>query len=156
MSVPEHPSGALRTGSVADELARGQVNLEVVVVSPARTVFHGEAHWVTAPGTDGQLGIWPQHAPIVVALASGPLRIGLHGGEVTRFAVRGGFLEVAENRVTILVDTAVAPADVDEEEAKRDLTETLLELNHPKSDKEFAELLDRRAWSQTRLTMAKR
>jgi F-type H+-transporting ATPase subunit epsilon len=157
MSVPEHPTGALRTGNVADELARGQINLDVHVVSPVGPIFEGDAHWVTATGVDGQLGIWPRHAAIVVALGSGPLRIGLRGGQVVRFAARGGFLEVAENRVTILVDQAVAEADAAAHvvAAQRDLEETLSELTHPKTDQEFAELLDRRAWSQARLKLAK-
>src|SRR5205807_319670 len=151
--MPEHPKGALRTGNVADELARGPVHLDVVVVSPARPIFEGPAHWVTVPGVDGQLGIWPRHAAIVAALGSGLLRIGLEGGKVTRFAVRGGFLKVGGSKVTILVDSALAEAgaDANEAEAKRELDETLAALRHPKTDEEFAELLDRRAWCESRL-----
>ena len=180
MSLPEHPKGALRTGNIADDLAGGQGNLEVVVVSPARPIFEGDAHWVTVPtwnrvgGGDGrirrlyggappperlavgQLGIWPRHAPIVAALGSGLLRIGQGGGKVSRFAVRGGFLKVGDDKVTILVDSAVAEADADAAEAQRDLDETLEALRHPRSDEEFAELLDRRAWSESRLKLAGR
>ncbi|MDQ3947364.1 MAG: ATP synthase F1 subunit epsilon [Actinomycetota bacterium] len=152
-------------------------NLDVVVVSPARPIFEGVADWVTAPAWNrvgrsggqgrwrygaaeperlavGQLGIWPRHAPIVAALGSGVLRIGQEGGKVDRFAVRGGFLKVGDNKVTILVDSAVAEADATKAEAQRDLDETLEALRHPKSDEEFAELLDRRAWSQSRLKLA--
>ena len=157
MSVPEHPAGALRSGNVADELAHGQINLAVVVVSPERTIFTGEAHWVTARGVDGQLGIWPRHAAAVIALGSGPLRIGQRGGTITRFAAHGGFLEVANNHVTILVDAAVAEAEADAAvpAATRELEETKAELVHPRSDAEFAELLDRRDWSQARLDLAR-
>jgi F-type H+-transporting ATPase subunit epsilon len=157
MSVPEHPAGALRTGNVADELARGQINLQVVVVSPDRSIFAGEAHWVTVTGVDGQLGIWPRHAAIVVALGSGPLRIGQRGGQITRYAARGGFLEVSDNHVTVLVDDAIpeSEAKAHEAEAQRDLEETVAELGHAHSDQEFAELLDRRAWDQARLNLAK-
>lgn len=153
MALPEHPKGSLHTGNIADELARGQKNLDVVVVSPARPVFTGEAHWVTVPATDGQLGIWPRHAAIVAALGSGPLRIGQEGGKLARFAVRGGFLKVGGSKVTILVDSAVAEADVNEAEAKRELDETLAALRHPKTDEEFTELLDRRAWCESRLKL---
>jgi F-type H+-transporting ATPase subunit epsilon len=154
-------------------------NLDVVVVSPARPIFEGEARWVTVPawnrvgGSDGgvrrlyggapeerlsvgQLGILPRHAPLVAALGSGLLRIGQEGGKVARFAVRGGFLKVGDDKVTILVDSAVAEADVNEAEAKRELDETLAALRHPKSDEEFAELLDSRAWSESRLKLAGR
>jgi F-type H+-transporting ATPase subunit epsilon len=157
--------------------APGNPPLDVVVVSPARPIFEGDAHWVTVPAWNrvgrsegrarwrygapeperlavGQLGIWPRHAPIVAALGSGILRIGRVRGEVARFAVRGGFLKVGDDKVTILVDSAVAEADVNEAEAQRDLDETLEALRHPESDEEFAELLDRRAWSESRLKLA--
>lgn len=150
--------------------------LEVVVVSPARQLYQGEARFVTAPAWDrldggrslygnddsqdpnrltvGQLGIFPRHAPLVAALGSGLLRIGLTGGQIARFAVSGGFLKVGDDRVTVLVDRAVSETDVDAGEAQRDLEETMAELQHPKSDEEFAQLLDRRAWSETRIKLA--
>src|SRR2546421_3601432 len=151
--LPEHPKGALRSGNIADELARGPRHLHVVVVSPAQPIFEGDVHWVTVPAWDGQLGIWPGHAAIVAALGSGLLRIGQDGGKVARFAVRGGFLKVGGGKVTILVDSAVAEADVDTAEARRELDETVAALRHPKTDEEFEELLDRRAWSESRLKL---
>ena len=148
--------------------------LEVTVVSPARPIFDGEAKFVTAPAWDrvgggrslygtsqerltvGQLGIFPRHAPLVAALGSGVLRIGLEGGTVARFAVSGGFLKVGDNRVTILVDRALTEVEVNAGEAQRELEETLAELQHPKTDAEFADLLERRAWSETRIKMGRK
>ena len=150
--------------------------LHVVVVSTARQLYEGEAQWVTVPAWDrigghaegryraadpgklvvGQLGIRPRHAPLVAALGAGPLRIGVTGGQVAQFAVQGGFVKVGDNRVTILVDRAVTEADANEAEARRELEETLAELQHPKSDQEFADLLERRAWSETRIKLARR
>jgi len=149
-------------------------SLDVVVVSPARPIFEGEARFVSVPAWDriggggrrlygaaeperlavGQLGILPGHAPLVAALGSGILRVGQEGGKSARFAVRGGFLKVGDNKVTILVDQAVAEADVNTAEAQRDLDETLAALRHPETDEEFDELLDRRAWSESRLKLA--
>jgi F-type H+-transporting ATPase subunit epsilon len=154
MAQAEHPKGALRTGSIADELARPPGILEVVVVSPARPIFRGDAKWVTVAAWDGQLGIWPRHTAIVAALGSGLLRIGQEAGKVARFAIRGGFLKVGGSRVTILADSAVAEAEANEAEAKRELDETLGALRHPKTDEEFTELLDRRAWCESRLRLA--
>lgn len=148
--------------------------LDVVVVSPARQIYEGEAQWVTIPAWDrvggraegryrpadpgdlvvGQLGIRPGHADLVAALGAGPLRIGLPGGQVTRYAVQGGFVKVGDNRVTILVDRAVTETDVNEADARRELEETIAELQHPKSDEEFADLLEKRAWSETRIKLA--
>ncbi len=138
-------------------MAEGVVshNLSVVVVSPARPIYEGDAAWVTAPAADGQLGIRPQHAPLVAALGAGPLRIGLDAGRVARFAVRGGFLKVGDNRVTILVDRAVSENDVNEAEAQRELDETKAELQHPETDAEFADLLEQRAWSEARIKLAR-
>ena len=149
--------------------------LEVTVVSPARPIFEGEAKFVTAPAWDlvggsrsiygadteekltvGQLGIFPRHAALVAALGSGILRIGTTGGQVARFAVSGGFLKVGDDRVTILVDRAVTESDVDAAEAQRDLEATVAELQHPHSDEEFADLLDRRTWSEARIKLAQK
>ena len=129
--------------------------LDVTVVSPARQLYEGEAQWVTAPGADGQLGIRPMHADLVAALGAGPLRIGTSGGEVTRFAVKGGFLKVGDNRVTILVDRAVTEKDVNESEAQQELQDTLAELQHPRTDEEFAALLEERAWSEARIKLSR-
>jgi F-type H+-transporting ATPase subunit epsilon len=154
MAQAEHPKGALRTGNIADELAHAPGILDVVVVSPAKPIFKGDARWVTVAAWDGQLGIWPRHTAIVAALGSGLLRIGQPDGKVARFAVRGGFLKVGGPKVTILVDSAVAEADANEAEAKRELDETLAALCHSKTDEEFTELLDRRAWCESRLRLA--
>jgi F-type H+-transporting ATPase subunit epsilon len=156
--LPEHPPGAIRTGNIADELARGQIELNVTLVSPARPLYQGQAHWLVATGLDGQFAIWPRHMSIVVALGGGPLRIGLRGGEVLHYAVNGGFLEVSKNEVTVLVDSAVPQAEAAgvEAEARAELAETNAQLRHPASDAEFEDLLARRGWDQTRLKMAGR
>ena len=127
--------------------------LEVVVVSPARQLYEGEAQWVTVPGADGQLGIRPMHADLVAALGAGPLRIGT-GGQVILFAVKGGFLKVGNDKVTVLVDRAVTETDVNAGEARQELEETIAALQHPKTDTEFAELLEQRAWSEARLKLS--
>lgn len=154
MVLPEHPPGTVHTGSIADEVARGQVELHVTVVSPERQIFEGNAHWLTLTGVDGQFGIWPGHVSLVAALGSGLLRICFHRGEEARFVVRGGFVSVAANTVTVLVDQAVTKEEVDEAQARAELEETISALAHPKSDREFRALLDRRAWSQSRIAFA--
>src|SRR5205807_5440843 len=132
--LPEHPKGALRSGNIADELARGPRHLHVVVVSPAQPIFEGDVRWVTVPAWDGQLGIWPGHAAIVAALGSGLLRIGQDSGKVARFAVRGGFLKVGEGQDTILVGSAVAEADVGTGEVRRAPDATVAALRNPQTD----------------------
>jgi F-type H+-transporting ATPase subunit epsilon len=79
--------------------------LTVSVVSPERTLFEGEADSLVAPAFDGQVGIMSMHAPMLTLLGSGELRFNAAGGE-RRFAVVGGFLEVADDRVRIVTERA--------------------------------------------------
>ena len=78
------------------------------VISPERTVYEGQADMVVAPAWDGERGILRGHAPLLALLGEGVLRI-TDAGRETRLHVRGGFLQVAEDAVTILSEEA-APA----------------------------------------------
>lgn len=75
--------------------------LTVSVISPERTVFEGTADMVIAPAWDGEIGILRGHAPLVVLLGEGDLRV-TRGGSEQRFQVAGGFMQVADDVVTIL------------------------------------------------------
>jgi len=150
--MPEHPKGSSYTGSVIEDLERGQVNLRVSVVSPQEKIFEGDAHWITLPGADGQLGIWPRHVALVAALGSGPLRIGLRNHEVVEYLVFGSFLSIASDVVTILVDRALTKGEVDVAEATRELEETVAALNRATDDREFRRLIARRDWWQACLS----
>ena len=81
--------------------------LHVVVLSPERTVYEGEADQVVAPAFNGQLGILRGHAPLMALLGEGSLRI-TTGGQELRYTVAGGFLQVADNQVTVLSERAEA------------------------------------------------
>ena len=84
-------------------------DLTVSVISPERTVFEGQADMVVAPAWDGEIGILRGHAPLVILLGDGELRVQGPGGE-QRFHVAGGFMQVAENVVTVLSERAAADA----------------------------------------------
>lgn len=77
--------------------------LKVSVISPEATLFEGEAPSVTAPAFDGEVGILPQHAPMVTTLGKGLLRI---GEGTARFAVEGGFLQVVDDVVRVVTERA--------------------------------------------------
>ena len=79
--------------------------LQVSVISPEKTVYEGEADQVVAPAWDGQLGVLKGHAPMLVLLGEGELRI-TRGGVDERFHIRGGFLQVADDVVTVLSEHA--------------------------------------------------
>jgi F-type H+-transporting ATPase subunit epsilon len=79
--------------------------LRVSVISPERTIFEGTAEQVVAPAWDGEIGILRGHAPMLVLLGDGDVRV-RQGGSEQRFRISGGFLQVAEDRVTILSEHA--------------------------------------------------
>jgi F-type H+-transporting ATPase subunit epsilon len=82
--------------------------LRVSVISPERVLFEGEADMVVAPAFDGEVGILSGHAPMMTLLGRGALRIDGRGGEGRRFAVEGGFLQVADDEVRVVTERATA------------------------------------------------
>jgi F-type H+-transporting ATPase subunit epsilon len=80
--------------------------MKASVISPERTIFDGEADMVVAPAWDGEVGVLKGHAPMLVLLGSGSLRV-KSGGSEQRFQVSGGFMQVADDVVTVLSETAV-------------------------------------------------
>jgi F-type H+-transporting ATPase subunit epsilon len=79
--------------------------LTVSVISPEKVLFEGQASGVVAPGFDGELGILPGHAPLMTVLGKGMLRL---NGASQSFAVEGGFLQVVDNVVRVVTETATA------------------------------------------------
>ncbi len=155
--IPEHPDDGQYHGNVADDLARGDVRLQVHVVSPESEIFAGRANWITAPGAEGSFGVWPRHAPLVAALSSGMLRIGLPDRETMEWVVRGAFLSVKANVVTVLIDVAIdSPDDIDLEEVRAELAEVSAELRTKVDDVEYLRLLDHREWCQARIRFVER
>lgn len=127
--------------------------LEIVVVSPARPIYEGEADSIIVESVEGSMGIKPRHADIVAALGAGPLILESKN-DSARFAVCGGFLKVGKEKVTILVDQAVRADEIDAEAVRKELDEVIADLAHPKSDEEFEALLLKRRWCQARLRLA--
>jgi len=77
--------------------------LTVTVISPEAVLFEGETDSVVVPAFDGEVGILTGHAPMMMLLGKGTLRIG--GGE-RRFAIEGGFLQVVDNQVRVVTERA--------------------------------------------------
>src|SRR5439155_1349790 len=107
--------------------------LHVEVVTAERELYSGEANMVSAPGTEGRLGILPRHAALLTTLSPGSLNIKLGDAEEPIF-ISGGFLEVSNNSVIVLADTAQLAEETDQaraEEARR--RPTLLHLRRLQS-----------------------
>ncbi len=76
--------------------------MHVSVISPEATLFEGEAPSITAPAFDGEVGILTGHAPMVTVLGTGTLKV----GNGPSFNVSGGFLQVVDNQVRVVTETA--------------------------------------------------
>jgi F-type H+-transporting ATPase subunit epsilon len=77
--------------------------MRVTVISPESAMFDGDADAVVAPAYDGEVGILPNHAPFMTLLGEGSLVI-RRGGSSSRFLVRGGFLQVVDNKVRVVAE----------------------------------------------------
>lgn len=121
-------------------------SLTVEIVSPERFVFSEEVDFVVVPGVEGYLGILPMHAPIVVALTIGVMKVIIAGKE-TKLAISGGFMEVSDDKVAILADTAERGDEVNVIRAKaaRERAEQRLANRTADIDAARAEMALRRA-----------
>ena len=129
--------------------------MTVEVVTPERVVYSGQAEMVIARGVVGDLGILPNHMPLVSPLKTAPVRIKTEGEKEVKMAVSGGFMEVRGEKVTILAETAELPEDIDVERAKaaKERAEKRLSEKYPDLDYQRAERALQRAI--TRLDVAK-
>jgi len=92
--------------------------IHVDVVSAEESLYAGEAEFVALPGEAGELGIFPQHTPLITRIRPGTVRIKpAGGGEEELIFVAGGILEVQPRVVTVLADTAIRGHDLDEAKA---------------------------------------
>ena len=82
------------------------------VVSPEGNVLKEEIEFVVLPGVDGDLGILPNHAPLIAALDTGVVHYTINGNK-KKLAISGGFAEVSENKATVLADTAEFAESID-------------------------------------------
>jgi len=112
------------------------MSLVVRVVAPDKTVWDDEAEEVILPSTTGQLGILGGHAPLLTALDTGVLRVRATSGskEWTSIALMGGFAEVEEDEVTILVNGAERGDSIDREEAEKAYQEAQAKSNSVSGD----------------------
>src|SRR4026209_1284206 len=92
--------------------------MHVDVVSAEESIFSGEAEFVVLPGEAGELGIYPRHRPLSTRIKPGAVRIvPVGGGEEQLIFVAGGIVEVQPQLITVLADTAIRGADLDEAKA---------------------------------------
>jgi F-type H+-transporting ATPase subunit epsilon len=86
------------------------------IVTPERLAYSGSVDSVQLPGSEGELGVLPHHAPLIANLGHGELRI-RKGGEEETFAVFGGFLQVLPDKVVVMAESADLASEIDLERA---------------------------------------
>ncbi len=102
--------------------------IHVDIVSAEGEIFRGDAAMLFAPALLGEMGVAPNHAPLLTALRPGGVRVQTPEGEELFFYVSGGIIEIQPKNVTVLADTALRAKDLDEaaaEQARRRAEELL-------------------------------
>lgn len=115
--------------------------IQCEIVSQDRLVFEGEADMITIPGIAGEMGILPNHAPLISALKFGLLKVRRYNQEDV-FTVAGGIVEVLPDRVTVMADVAENVTEIDTERAEqaRIRAEKLLQHGPPKDSDAYLSL----------------
>ena len=91
--------------------------LQLEIVTPEKLAYKDEVDSVQLPGSEGELGVLPHHAPLVSNLGSGELRL-RKGGQEESFAIVGGFLQVLPDKVVVMAETADMASEIDLERAQ--------------------------------------
>ncbi len=93
-------------------------SIHLDIVSAEGAIFSGEADFVIAPASQGDVGIAPRHAPLLTELRPGPVRVQREGGDEQLFYVTGGLLEIQPSAVMVLADAALRPEQLDMDAAE--------------------------------------
>ena len=113
--------------------------IHVDVVSAEASIYSGEAEFVVLPGEAGVLGIYPRHTPLITRIRPGTVEITpAGGGEKQLIFVAGGILEVQPKVITVLADTAIRGADLDEAKANEALQKAEEARRNAKDKQEIA------------------
>jgi F-type H+-transporting ATPase subunit epsilon len=127
--------------------------LQCIVVTPERRAVEQIVDFVALPLYDGEIGIGRDHAPLIGRLACGELRL-RQGGQVRRYFVDGGFVQVAENQVTVLTSDVVPVEEIQEASAAEQLDRA---LKQPMETPQQEQIRDRAiARARARLRAARR
>jgi F-type H+-transporting ATPase subunit epsilon len=128
--------------------------LALEIATPERLVLKETVTEVQVPGAEGELGILPEHAPLLSVLGAGPLSYVAVGGGRKFLAIAGGWVEVQPDRVRILADRAEFADEIDTKRAQEALKRAEERLASPKEDLDVARALNAMKRAQARLACA--
>ena len=111
--------------------------LKLEIVTPDAKVFSEDVEMVTLPGSEGEMGIYPQHVPVVTQVVSGEL-VARKEGRDFHLAVGEGFVEITADRVAIMTDMAILAENIDEAKAEEARERAAARLREKLSTEEVA------------------
>ena len=129
--------------------------MKLEIITAEQVVYSDDVEALVAPGTEGELGILPHHAALMTMLQPGELMVRKDGDE-TFLAVTGGFLEVMENRVSILADAAERSEDIDEERAQAAVRSAEERIAMRSADVDLEQAVSQLRRATVRLSVARR
>ena len=129
--------------------------LRLEVVTPERMLIKEQVLAVTVPGLDGELGVLPEHAPLLSELGCGALTFTLESGQKKCLSICGGYLEVLPDRVRVLAQLAEFSDEIDVKRAEGALHRASERVLHPTADVDVARALNAMKRAQARLNAAK-
>ncbi|MBI4661268.1 MAG: F0F1 ATP synthase subunit epsilon [Verrucomicrobia bacterium] len=129
--------------------------LKLEIVTPEAKTYSEDVEMVTLPGTEGEMGIYPMHVPLMTQIVAGELCV-LKDGETHFFAVGDGFAEITGGRVAILTDMAINSDNIDEARAEEARKRAEARLREKLTDEEMAAVTASLAHSLTQLEVKRR
>ncbi|MGJ5814901.1 F0F1 ATP synthase subunit epsilon [Paludibaculum fermentans] len=129
--------------------------LTLEVATPERLLLKEQVKGVTVPGLDGELGILPEHAPLLSELGCGPLSFELENGQKKYISICGGYVEVLPDHVRVLAAQAENASEIDAKRAETALQRANERLLHPTADMDVARALNALKRAQARVAVAK-
>jgi len=127
------------------------------IVTQERSVFSGEVDYVSLPGTEGRMGVLPNHSPLLTTLSYGEVMV-KQNGKQTFYAVGGGFVEIQPDKITVLADSAEASDEINIERAHeaRERAEKMMDEGVPESHEHYAQIRASLMRAQIRINVAHR
>ena len=129
--------------------------IRLEIVTPTATVYSEDVELVTLPGTEGQMGIFPQHVRLITQLVPGELIVH-NNGQDEFLAVGEGVVEITNERVSIVTDMAIAAENIDEARAEEARQRAAIRLNDKLSSQEVASVNAALARSVAQLSVKRR
>lgn len=129
--------------------------MKLEIVTPEDKIYSDDVNMVTLPGKEGQMGIFPNHVPLMTQVAAGEI-LAQKGSEQQYLAVGEGFVQITPDKISVLTDMAVAEDNIDEAKAEEAKKQAEARLQEKLSDEELATVKAALAHSIAQLSVKRR